>query len=450
MPRGLPTSPALDRTASLALCAALLAVSASCGRPSAEVEAPAPDSSDAPFSGLVAPPPHATRADAPWDRLAGWAAESYAALGFPDAPPSVRVDVLDEVDPREMFDRAAREFALEVKGSGAQAQTDTHWILRRAFNALAAESPDEQISREAERIVHATPLWYDRRLCAVRVIGAHPLFSREADAADAPARAAWEPWHLMAHEVAHALQDRRAPFRDRLDEPETYEANVVRKCLLEGEADLRMLALAAAVDGRGLFSAESSDEDERAWCFDELARLFDRETPSYYEAGFRYLLGELERGGWKAVEGAVGTPRITSRDLLAGVQAPREPISLVLPAWPGELASSAEHEWRDEVGAWGILALLVEAGNVDGDAAQDVELVTAWRADELCVVRRVDGITVLMWRVLVADEVSARALAERFAASDGTASFAGTTVDFAWSPVKQLELATLERLEAAR
>ena len=74
----------------------------------------------------------------------------------------------------------------------------------------------------------------------------------------------------------------------------------------------------------------------------------------------------------------------------------------------------------------------------------------AWRADELCVVRRVDGITVLMWRVLVADEVSARALAERFAASDGTASFAGTTVDFAWSPVKQLELATLERLEAAR
>jgi hypothetical protein len=426
-----------------------IAVLLGCGgahTPDADRAAAAADTPPSRGAAVVAPPPAGSRADAPWSRLAGWAAESYAALGFPDAPPSVQVDVLEEADPARLMGHAAREFALEVMDVGTRTQTDTHWILRRALDIRSEDTPEAQLSHEVERMIRATPLWYDRRLCAVRVVGAHPLFAK-AGFAQAGGGAAWEPWHLMAHEVAHALQDRRAPFREAQVDTETYEAHVVKKCLYEGEADLRMLALAAAMDGRDLVAAGAD------WCNAEIARLFERATPSYYEAGFRYLLGELFAGGWPAVESAVLVPRVSSRDLLTGARTASEPAALELPAWPAVIAGSIEHEWRDEVGAWGILALLAEAG-VDVETSDElgelVELVSTWRADGLAVACRTDGVAVLMWRIVASDAEAAHALAHRLAVSAGTASFAETTVDFAWSPVKPLELLALEQLEASR
>jgi hypothetical protein len=391
-------------------------------------------------AGAVAPPPAGPdRAAPPWDALAQWAAAGYAALGFADAPEEVRVEVLAQADPAAVLDEAAREFALEVLDVGPRTNAETHWIVRRALGRAAEDSPEELLAHEVERQIRSTPLWYDRRTRAVRVVGGHPLLAAPPGAG--AEGAAWEPWHLMAHEVAHALQDRRAPMRDT--RAATYEEQIVRKCLYEGEADLRMLALAAAVDGRDLGDAGA------AWCEAELERLFERAAPSAYHAGFRHLLAAFQAGGWGAVERAVLAPEVTSRDLLAGPGVPPvRPASVGLPGWTAvEHLGAVEYEWRDEVGAWGILGMLDDGY---GDAEELGELVLRWRADRLAVARRTDGVTVVMWRIVLADGAAATALARCFAHAEGTLSQQGAILDFAWSPVKALERETLEALESWR
>jgi hypothetical protein len=285
----------------------------------------------------------------------------------------------------------------------------------------------------------STPLWYDRRRGTIRVLEHHPFFGGREDVLSG---AQCRPWHLMAHEVAHALQDQRASLRDVYARSATYEEHVVRKCLFEGEAELRMLALALAADGRALVEADP------AWCEAELERLFGRPDPSFYDAGFAYLLRELRGGGWEAVERAVLDPRVTSRDLLAdaGAGAATSPVQLSLPAWP-ELGA-VEYAWEDVVGAWGMLGILSD-DYPDPAALEPLRaLLSGWRGDRLAVARRADGVCVAMWRIALSDEPSARALLAYFAGAEATVLQRGAVLDFAWSPVPFLQQALIERLDA--
>ena len=246
----------------------------------------------------------------------------------------------------------------------------------------------------------------------------------------------------MAHEVAHALQDHRVPLRDVYARSATYEEHVLRKCLFEGEAELRMLALALAVEG---IDVASADPD---WCAAELERLFGRAPPSFYDAGFAYLLGELRAGGWRAVDRAVLDPRVTTRDLLAGESAGAAPGPIALPGWPEEAA--VEYAWEDVVGAWGMLGILGGDYPDPGELEPLRALLLRWRGDRLAVARRADGVCLAAWRIVLADEESARALVPWFRGAEGTVLQRGSSVDFAWSPVPALQQALIERLDAGR
>ena len=74
---------------------------------------------------------------------------------------------------------------------------------------------------------------------------------------------------------------------------------MVRKALTEGEADLLMLAVHAALDGKPL--AERSD----SWASAELTRLFARPAESPSDVGCAFLLPAFRQGGLPAVRAAV-------------------------------------------------------------------------------------------------------------------------------------------------
>lgn len=387
----------------------------------------------------VAPPPcgGAAPTEAEWSALADWALAGYRALGFAAPAGPVPVEVVLDQDPGPLLDHAARDFALEILEVAPRTNAETRWILRRALGRASAGSPEAQLADDVGRVMGSTPLWYDRRQGTIRVLEHHPFFgAREGVLSSAECL----PWHLMAHEVAHALQDQRASLRDVYARSATYEEHVVRKCLFEGEAELRMLALAEAVDGRALADAEP------AWCEAELQRLFGRPDPSFYDAGFAYLLGELRSGGWEAVEGAVLDPRVTTRDLLAGADAPEKPEDLALPAWPD--LGEVEYAWEDVVGAWGMLGILSDDYPDPAALGPLRELLSGWRADRLAVARRADGVCVAMWRIALCDEASARALLAYFAGAEATVLQRGAVLDCAWSPVPFLQQAVIERLDA--
>lgn len=412
---------------------AVLVLAAACGGP------PGLPAAGAPARVAPAPGDGSALTEAGWNALAAWALEGYGALGFPVPPDPLVVEVAAGADPGELFDHAARDFAIEILDVAPRTSAETRWILRRALGRASASSPEAQLGLDVARLISSTPLWYDRRRGTIHVLGHHPFFGAPGGE---PAAAECLPWHLMAHEVAHALQDHRVSLLEVYARSATYEEHVVRKCLFEGEAELRMLALALSVDGISLA------ETDPAWCAAELERLFGRASPSFYDAGFSYLLGELRAGGWEAVEDAVLRPRVTTRDLLAGDAARVPPKEIALPDWPDP--SAVEYAWEDVVGAWGMLGIL--AGDYpDPEALEPLRaLLLRWRGDRLCVARRTDGVCLAAWRIALSDEASARALVQHFSGAEGTVLQRGAVVDFAWSPVPALQHALIEHLDAGR
>ena len=378
---------------------------------------------------LPEPPP----SEAPWPELAAWAAEGYRALGFPVPPGPVPLRVEPESDRSQLLDAAAQDFADEVRAVTPSQNADTRWMIKRALGHRAAASPADQLEADAQALIGSTPLWFDRRSGTICVLAHHPFFDgSHGDRGEA------EPWHLMAHEVAHLLQDRRHPLR-QLCSGATYEEQLVKKCLMEGEAELRSLALMLGMRGESLLEADP------AACQAELRRLYARGAPSFYDAGFRYLLGVLQDEGWEAVELALLDPAVSSRDLLSTDPGDILPVlEVVLPAWPEPAAIEAQ--WEDVVGAWGLLTLLGSDYPDPLRSGDLIDVALAWRGDRLAVMRRPDGVTALMWRLVFDDEQACARAAEFFAGSEGTVARHGPVLDFVWSPVPALERRLLERL----
>ncbi|MEM7310345.1 MAG: hypothetical protein AAF682_26955 [Planctomycetota bacterium] len=380
----------------------------------------------------LGPPPEG----AGWHELAEWAAAGYRHLGFELNREEIQVHVRPERDPAELIDVAAHSLAAQIREVAPRQHADTRWMLRRTLGLRAAASPEEQLAEDARALLRSTPLWYDRRTRVIHVLEHHPVLQPPATGVARHGPQA-ERWHLMAHEVAHLLQDQRSSLRE-LTERGTYEGFLLHQCLLEGEAELRSVALALRLEGRELTGADLDA------CVFELRRLYARSEPSLYEAGFRHLFRVFQEGGWDAVDQAVLDPHVTTRDLLDGGGRTAGALEVTLPPWPA--LGAIEPVWEDVLGAWGLLVILGPDYPSLERLAELTELALAWRGDRLAVGHREDGQPVLVWRLVFADEAAGRLAAQSFAGAEGTVAHRGAVVDFVWTSMPAIERELLERL----
>lgn len=226
---------------------------------------------------------------------------------------------------------------------------------------------------------------------------------------------------VVAHELAHALQDQRPGGIEARVQPKerwTDAVNVAR-CLLEGEAELIALEVLRARKELDL-SGLTEEQLERA------ASLEQRLTGSgsmIYHVGRSVLLRDWKRGGWDAVRARIQSPPPSSEQLLhpnkLGLDTPTEVLPQELEGWTPL--------FRDVVGELQTFVYLSRLGAPDSAVA-----ACGWDGDCLQVFRNDQRQKLVVWRTVWDSELDAKQFHQALPAK-GRAVRHGRWVDLVWS-----------------
>jgi hypothetical protein len=221
---------------------------------------------------------------------------------------------------------------------------------------------------------------------------------------------------VLVHELVHALQDQDVGLEGFTDEYATStDSYLAVDSLIEGEARLHELRYAAAgfgyvpgeIDYRRLFQngVETLEQDllSEPLPYVRGTNLFP------YVWGSRYAHLSWGSGGRDAILARYASPVLTTRTLMASVDAPEidagEPAAIAGPVPPAEWAPFAE----TTLGAFGLFMFQTKR---TGDVEEARASALAWQNDRLFVFRgQPDGAaTALSWRIDLVDEAAAAKL----------------------------------------
>lgn len=196
---------------------------------------------------------------------------------------------------------------------------------------------------------------------------------------------------LVAHEVAHAIQDQRdGGLQGLLSRYNgTLDGSSVAQCLIEGEAEVVSAAVLLARQGRSL-------DDLRAGDFEYgFERAMAGTTSLVYSIGRRYVLDAYHHGGWKAVAAAIEAPIASTEQVMHPQKRADEPTRVELPDPPAALEATSIHD--DVLGELNIYSLMLELGVSDRDA---YIAAAGWDGDRLRIWDIPGNDAALAWRIV--------------------------------------------------
>jgi hypothetical protein len=180
---------------------------------------------------------------------------------------------------------------------------------------------------------------------------------------------------LLAHELTHALQDRRLGLDRRMRElKESTDALLALQAFLEGEATIVMTdALVESVpgDAREALGADpvgqilaGLDDPAGVEGADGVPDFFVKELVFPYSAGTAWVRQKKKEGGWAAVDAVYRNLPSTTREILrpGSVPRPRKLLSARDRPSAGGAAAGATAAWADTLGEWVLGTLLERAG----------------------------------------------------------------------------------------
>ncbi len=299
------------------------------------------------------------------------------------------------------------------------------------LSAVGLIEPDPDLFRKLVRLyARQVAGFYDP---AERKFYVVPERSREAAAgasiAGVPAAGLMEDV-LLAHELTHALQDRRLDLDRRLKGlKDSTDALLALECLLEGEATIVMtLALVERLpeDARALLSPDTLSEMMSSIAgaggsgsiegAEGVPDFFVKELLFPYTAGTTWVERKRAAGGWPAVDALYrqlpgSTAEILHPDRPAGTRArladADRPQARDLPEGHTAL-------YADTLGEWVLRSLLERAGA--GESA--AELAGTWHDDRILFSRHRDAVGAgigFLWRIRCGSAEEAARLATALA-----------------------------------
>jgi hypothetical protein len=246
---------------------------------------------------------------------------------------------------------------------------------------------------------------------------------------------------LLAHELTHAVQDRKRGLGSVLAGGErSIERVRIAQCLLEGEAELVAAALTEARAGKTLADLAADALD------DPLQDVVAGTASLPYSYGRRFALARHHEGGWAAVEACLDRlPASTEQILHPEKLGLDSPVTVLVPR-ARELAGGLALTHEDSIGELGIECLLQGIG---ASATEARVAATGWDGDRVGIYRDPTGDVVVVWRsVWDRPEDAAQfasALGGRF---EGTVARDRNVVDATWStsaPLATSAIAAMRR-----
>ncbi|MFI5181947.1 MAG: hypothetical protein ACHQPI_11185 [Thermoanaerobaculia bacterium] len=231
---------------------------------------------------------------------------------------------------------------------------------------------------------------------------------------------------LLAHELTHALQDRRLDLVPRMAAlRENSDASLALQAFLEGEATVvmmeailarlpeearaatstdQLLASMAQIAARGIEGAEGVPE------------YFVKELLFPYTAGTAWISERRSHGGWMVVDATYDHPPETTAEILDPSRTGSPRMLLPFSHMPSseDLPSKALPLYVDRLGAFVLRSLLEAAGAADAGT-----LSLAWQDDRILFYERsgaTGGPVGFVWRLRLASAGAARRIAALLAA----------------------------------
>lgn len=215
----------------------------------------------------------------------------------------------------------------------------------------------------------------------------------------------------LAHEMVHVLQDQTHDLVGlSAVVPATSDAQVGLASLVEGEAILYELEMAAAYRGRTLAAL---DFDRLVRVGDDLTRelgspAVNAELIFPYTYGAAFVAERRRASGLAAIDALYASPPTDTLQILETGGPMRGPIADTPAALDGYVLV---HE--DVEGAWMMAATLADLRD---DSRALTTVGNLWRGDRLCIYRETDGDGVVSeWVIRARDVSAADDLAEAFA-----------------------------------
>lgn len=204
---------------------------------------------------------------------------------------------------------------------------------------------------------------------------------------------------VLAHEIAHALVDRRIGLPE-LEADLDSDEQLARRSLLEGDANLAAVhylmgtrtpeQLAAAGTALAEIAGDQTGSASGA------PYLMRRLLAFPYEEGLAFVCGLYERGGWKAVNAAYERPAASTAEILFPDRYGErdDVVELRRAPSPGRRWT---HARRDVVGAADLLTLFESPGGVPPETkGERVSWVAAWQGGRLDIWTHDGGVAVAM------------------------------------------------------
>jgi hypothetical protein len=270
------------------------------------------------------------------------------------------------------------------------------------------------------RVLELAPPDFDYLIGLDRLLAARTLALYEPTAQQIALSAGLSPERerrVLAHELAHLLQDHHFQLDRRLADPRlSHDERAAVLGLVEGAASVLAEELApASATGGGEEGTDATLSPAGDTAMSEALEpqrnpgwppVLTRSLDATYADGQALVRSLVQSEGWSAVHGLLADPpRSTEQLLHPDKRAEREPPLLVaIPAPPDPSWAVA---YVDTLGEQTLRSVLEEALSPDAAAAA----TRGWGGDRLALFRRGDG-TALAWHLVFDDAEAAQRLAE--------------------------------------
>ena len=213
---------------------------------------------------------------------------------------------------------------------------------------------------------------------------------------------------VIVHELVHALQDQHLGLGEVIDAERTSDADTALRALVEGDANLAMLA---GDDERGLGALRRLTRDPEA--VRRLAELVLEPPPpdselgrappivripllSAYSDGLVFAAGLHGAGGWSSIDAAHRRPPISTQQILhpEHYASDRRPVELPAPVVDALGANGYTPLPGDTLGELELRVFLAQGG---ASQAQAVSAAAGWAGDTVRVYEGPGGELAVLW-----------------------------------------------------
>ncbi|MEW5851378.1 MAG: hypothetical protein AB2A00_21495 [Myxococcota bacterium] len=217
---------------------------------------------------------------------------------------------------------------------------------------------------------------------------------------------------VLAHEVAHALQDMHFDLNRFLSTAPNDDASVARRCLAEGDASFVGYAYSSVFTPS--MEAWLKFLESRASALDVRGApdFLNRRFQLPYISGARFVAKLHRKGGWKLVNAAYADPPASTEEILHPekyLEGRDRPVDVRLPDLRKLLPEGSREIFQDSVGELGFKTVL--ARERPDDKAKEEPTVNdaalGWDGDRASVLVR-NGELLLAWKLAFDDEKDAR------------------------------------------